>query len=69
MVQTGLKKDKDSNSMVDVGFNKSQGWRAHFPNSGTSQQAPQKFIEKSRDRAKPVVLEVMKSYMRKGLNL
>lgn len=41
---------------VDVGYDKNKGWIAHFPNSGTSKQHPQHFIEKSQQQAKQEVL-------------
>lgn len=36
---------------VDVGYGKDTGWRAHFPNSGTSMQDPQHFIEETRKKS------------------
>lgn len=41
---------------VDVGYDKEKGYIAHFPNSGTSKQRPQHFIEKSQEESKTVVL-------------
>lgn len=69
IVQTGLKKDHDLSSMIDVGFNTHQGWRVHFPDSGTVDQKAQHFVEQSRKQAKLIVLSIMADYMRKGLNL
>lgn len=69
IVQTGLKKDHDLSSMIDVGFNTQQGWRVHFPDSGTVDQKAQHFVEESRKKAKPIVLSIMADYMRRGLNL
>lgn len=41
---------------VDVGYDTEKGWVAHFPNSGTSKQDPQHFVEDSQDAAKNKVL-------------
>ena len=41
---------------IDVGYDKEKGWIAHFPNSGTSKQKPQHFIEKSQEQSKAEIL-------------
>ncbi|MBB1070686.1 HK97 gp10 family phage protein [Limosilactobacillus sp. RRLNB_1_1] len=41
---------------VDVGYDKDKGWIAHFPNSGTSKQHPQHFIEKAQNASKKEIL-------------
>ena len=41
---------------IDVGYDKDKGWIAHFPNSGTSKQKPQHFIEKSQEQSKTEIL-------------
>lgn len=41
---------------IDVGYDTDKGWIAHFPNSGTSKQRPQHFIEKSQEQSKAEVL-------------
>ncbi|KRL76618.1 HK97-gp10 family putative phage morphogenesis protein [Ligilactobacillus equi] len=40
----------------EVGYDSSKGYIAHFPNSGTSKQRPQHFIEKSQSESKGQVL-------------
>lgn len=41
---------------IDVGYDKAKGWITHFPNSGTSKQRPQHFVEKSQEQSKAEVL-------------
>lgn len=41
---------------VDVGYGKDEGPIAHFPNSGTSKQDPQHFIEKTQAQERDAVL-------------
>jgi HK97 gp10 family phage protein len=41
---------------VDVGYGKEEGPIAHFPNSGTSKQDPQHFIEKTQAQERDAVL-------------
>lgn len=41
---------------IDVGYDKEKGWIAHFPNSGTSKQKPQHFVEKSQEQSKTEIL-------------
>ncbi|EAG9223057.1 hypothetical protein IIE63_000771 [Listeria monocytogenes] len=67
IVKTGLKKDRDEGSLVDIGFNKSQGWRAHFPDSGTMNQTAQHFIEAARKEARPKIIAIFEAEIRKGL--
>ncbi|EAC9524669.1 hypothetical protein LJ62_10295 [Listeria monocytogenes] len=61
------KKDRDEGSLVDIGFNKSQGWRAHFPDSGTMNQTAQHFIEAARKEARPKIIAIFEAEIRKGL--
>lgn len=69
VVNTGIKKDRDASFMTDVGFNKSQGWRAHFPDSGTVDQRAQKFVDRSREQSKEAILSVYKKHMREAMML
>ncbi len=41
---------------VDVGYDRQKGYIAHFPNSGTSKQKPQHFVEKSQEESKAAIL-------------
>lgn len=41
---------------VDVGYDRQKGYIAHFPNSGTSKQKPQHFVEKSQEESKTAIL-------------
>lgn len=69
VVDTGIKKDMDASFVVDVGFNKDQGWRAHFPDSGTVDQRAQKFVDRSREQSKETILSVYKKHMREAMML
>ncbi|MFC6784975.1 HK97-gp10 family putative phage morphogenesis protein [Halobaculum halobium] len=51
---------------VDVGYGKNTGWRAHFPNSGTSMQDPQHFIEETQEVMRPVVIAAFLSHLKEG---
>jgi len=42
---------------VKVGYGREKGPIAHFPNSGTSKQDPQHFVEESQVQAKPKILK------------
>lgn len=45
---------------IPVGYDTSKGWIAHFPNSGTSKQPAQHFIEKAQaDSKRPVLTKFM----------
>lgn len=41
----------------DVGYDNVKGRIAHFPNSGTSKQDPQHFIEKTQEKTRDGVLQ------------
>lgn len=41
---------------IDVGYDKAKGWITHFPNSGTSKQKPQHFVEESQEESKTAIL-------------
>lgn len=56
VMKSGVK-DRGGNLEVDVGYNKSVGWRARFPNSGTIFQDPQHFEEEAMGLAKDKVLQ------------
>lgn len=42
---------------MPVGYDKEKGWIAHFPNSGTSKQRPQHFVERAQESSKQKVLQ------------
>lgn len=44
------------NLEIQVGYDTEKGWIAHFPNSGTSKQPAQHFIEKAQAESKQPVL-------------
>ncbi|WP_099975306.1 HK97-gp10 family putative phage morphogenesis protein [Lactobacillus terrae] len=45
---------------VKVGYDKIKGRIAHFPNSGTTKQDPQHFIEETQAESKEKILEIFK---------
>ncbi|ERL64049.1 hypothetical protein L248_1696 [Schleiferilactobacillus shenzhenensis LY-73] len=53
-------------AVVDVGYSMRTGPRVHFPDSGTSRQPAQHFIQKSREVAKDPVLEAFIKHLKVG---
>ncbi|MBC1402140.1 HK97 gp10 family phage protein [Listeria booriae] len=53
----------------DIGFGKKTGWRYHFPEFGTTKQAPQAFAQKTVNQSKSEALEIYKDELRKGNQL
>lgn len=51
----------------DIGFGRSTGWRAKFPDSGTIYQKPQDFEEKTINAVTPRAKEIYKNKMREVL--
>lgn len=51
---------------VDVGYDNVKGRIAHFPNSGTSKQDPQHFIEKTQESSREKVLQAFISNLKVG---
>lgn len=51
---------------VPVGYDKVKGPIAHFPNSGTSKQDPQHFIEKTQDKTRDGVLDIFVKNLKVG---
>ncbi|MDT3393956.1 MAG: HK97 gp10 family phage protein [Bacillota bacterium] len=52
---------------VGVGYDKQKGQIAHFPNSGTSKQDPQFFIEESQQEGHEPVLDAFIKNMKGGV--
>lgn len=60
-VKVGSVSIKTGDYSVDVGYDSSKGRIAHFPNSGTSKQSPQHFIEKTQSKMRePILIEFIK---------
>ncbi|MFT8869540.1 HK97-gp10 family putative phage morphogenesis protein [Liquorilactobacillus nagelii] len=60
-VKVGSVSIKTGDYSVAVGYDSSKGRTAHFPNSGTSKQSPQHFIEKTQSEMRePVLAEFIK---------
>lgn len=51
---------------VPVGYDRTKGPIAHFPNSGTSKQDPQHFIEKTQDGTRDAVLQIFVDNLKVG---
>ena len=51
----------------DIGFGRSTGWRAKFPDSGTIYQKAQDFEEKTINAVTPRAKEIYKNKMREAL--
>lgn len=67
--QSGLRGSGQGEIEIDIGFGKAEGWRAHFPDSGTIYQRAQNFSEKTVERARPGVIEIYEDHIRKGLDI
>ena len=57
---------KTGDYSADVGYDKAKGFIAHFPNSGTSKQDPQHFVEKTQDKTKDGVLQIFVDNLKVG---
>jgi len=57
---------KTGDYSADVGYDKVKGFIAHFPNSGTSKQDPQHFVEKTQDKTKDGVLQIFVDNLKVG---
>ncbi|GBG94976.1 phage protein [Ligilactobacillus salitolerans] len=57
---------KTGNYSADIGYDKTKGPIAHFPNSGTSKQDPQHFVEKTQSEMRTRVLEDFIKNLRVG---
>lgn len=51
---------KTGEYQAPVGYDKVKGPIAHFPNSGTSKQEPQHFIEETQEQTRGQVLQIFK---------
>lgn len=55
-IKTSSVSIKTGDYSVDVGYDAVKGRIAHFPNSGTSKQSPQHFVEKTQSEMRESVL-------------
>ncbi|MFD1431373.1 MULTISPECIES: HK97-gp10 family putative phage morphogenesis protein [Lacticaseibacillus] len=62
-VALGAVTDKTGDISVDVGYDKETGGYAHFPNSGTSKQSPQHFIEATEEKTRDAVIAAMLKHL------
>lgn len=53
----------------DIGYGTEDGWRSHFPDSGTIYQKAQDFKEKTINEMTPVAREIFAEKIKEGLNL
>lgn len=65
-IQTSNVRDRGGNLEVDVGYGKETGYRVHFPNSGTSKQSPQHFVEETQQKMRQPILETFVSHLKVG---
>lgn len=64
-IQVGGVSDKSGKVEAEVGYGKQTGYYAHFPNSGTSMQNPQHFIERTQATARDKVLAAMLTHLKR----
>lgn len=69
VITSGLKGSGQGEMEIDIGFGGAEGWRAHFPDSGTIHQRAQNFSEKTVEESRPKVLGIYEDHIRKGLEL
>jgi len=65
-VKVGNVSVKTGDYTVDVGYDKTKGFIAHFPNSGTSKQTPQHFVEKTQEQSRDKVLQAFINNLKVG---
>lgn len=65
-VKVGSVSTQSGDYEAPVGYDNVKGRIAHFPNSGTSKQDPQHFIEKSQQEAKGPILEAFVKNLKVG---
>lgn len=62
---TGVR-DRGGELQSDVGYGQETGYRVHFPNSGTSKQSPQHFVEETQEKMKDTILQTFISHLKVG---
>lgn len=68
-VVSGFKSASEGVVSKEIGYGKENGWRAHFPNSGTIYQRGQEFEEKTINQMTPVAKEIFAEKVKEGLDL
>lgn len=51
---------------VDVGYGQETGYRVHFPNSGTTKQSPQHFVEETQEKTRDAILAEFVRHLKVG---
>lgn len=62
---TGVR-DVDGELEAKVGYGKETGYRVHFPNSGTSRQDPQHFVEETQSKMRGKVVQIFLKHLKVG---
>lgn len=68
-VVSGFKGASEGIISKDIGYGKSTGWRAKYPDSGTIYQRGQEFEEKTINQMTPVAKRIFAEKVKEGLNL
>lgn len=68
-VVSGFKGASEGIISKDIGYGKSTGWRAKYPDSGTIYQRGQEFEEKTINQMTPVAKEIFAEKVKEGLDL
>lgn len=68
-VVSGFKGASEGIISKDIGYGKSMGWRAKYPDSGTIYQRGQEFEEKTINQMTPVAKEIFAEKVKEGLDL
>lgn len=66
---SGFKGASEGIVSKDIGYGKSAGWRAHFPDGGTIYQRAQDFEEKTINEMTPIAREIYAQKVKEGLGL
>lgn len=66
---SGIRGSGNAEMEVDIGFGTKEGWRAHFPDSGTIYQRAQNFSERTVEEARPQVIELYEERIKEGLEI
>ncbi len=66
---SGFKGASEGIVSKEIGYGKSTGWRAKYPDSGTIYQRGQEFEEKTINQMTPVAKEIFAEKVKEGLDL
>lgn len=66
---TGFKGGSKGLLEKDIGYGKGSGFRARFPDTGTINQRPQNFIERTINQTTPTAQQIFVKHIKEGLKL